>query len=89
MPGAYKEIKDTSLTAQFMIESNEKSFKLFGDEDTYILAWTTTPWTLPANNGLAVGKKIDYVLIETFNKYSKKKVRVVLAKECITKFFSR
>ena len=88
MPGAYKEIKDTSLTAQFMIESNEKSFKLFGDEDTYILAWTTTPWTLPANNGLAVGKKIDYVLIETFNKYSKKKVRVVLAKECITKFFS-
>ena len=88
MPGAYKEIKDTSLTAQFKIDQNEKSIKLFGKEDTYILAWTTTPWTLPANNGLAVGKKIDYVLIETFNKYSKKKIRVVLAKECVGKFFS-
>ncbi len=88
MPGAYKEIKDTSLTAQFMIEKNEKSIKLFGEEVTYILAWTTTPWTLPANNGLAVGNKIDYVLIETYNKYSRKKVRVVLAKECINKFFS-
>ena len=82
------EIKDTSLTAQFKIDQNEKSIKLFGKEDTYILAWTTTPWTLPANNGLAVGKKIDYVLIETFNKYSKKKIRVVLAKECVGKFFS-
>ena len=88
MPGAYKEIKDTSLTAQFMIKPNGKSIKLFGKEETFILAWTTTPWTLPANNGLAVGKKIDYVLIETFNKYSKKKVRVVLAKNCINKFFS-
>jgi len=88
MPGAYKEIKDTSLTAQFMIKPNGKSLKLFGKEETFILAWTTTPWTLPANNGLAVGKKIDYVLIETFNKYSKKKVRVVLAKNCINKFFS-
>ena len=88
MPGAYKEIKDTSLTAQFKIKPNKDSIGLFGNDDIYILAWTTTPWTLPANNGLAVGKKLNYVLVETFNKYTKEKIKVILAKECINKFFS-
>ena len=87
MPGAYKNIKDTSLTAQFKIQKNKKSQNIIGDNDCYFLAWTTTPWTLPANNGLAVGEKITYSLIETFNKYTEKKINVIIAEKCIEKFF--
>ena len=87
MPGAYKTIKDTSLTAQFRISKNEKTNKIFGGKECYFLAWTTTPWTLPANNGLAVGKNIDYVQVETFNKYTEKKINVILAESCVNKFF--
>ena len=87
MPGAYKNIKDTSLTAQFKIQKNKKSQEIIGDSDCYFLAWTTTPWTLPANNGLAVGKKIKYNLIETFNKYTESKINVIIAEKCIEKFF--
>ena len=87
MPGAYKNIKDTSLTAQFKIQKNKKSQELIGDSDCYFLAWTTTPWTLPANNGLAVGEKIKYNLIETFNKYTESKINVIIAEKCIEKFF--
>ena len=87
MPGAYKDIKDTSLTAQFKIENNSKSFDIIGKNSCYFLAWTTTPWTLPANNGLAVGIKIDYVLLETFNKYTEKKINIIVAEKCIEKFF--
>ncbi len=89
MPGAYKVIKDTSLTAQFEIENNEKSASLIGDSTCYFLAWTTTPWTLPANNGLAIGRNIDYVMIETFNKYNQKKINVILAEKSIDKYFDR
>lgn len=89
MPGAYKTIKDTSLTAQFKVLKNDKSKKIFGKKDCYFLAWTTTPWTLPANNGLAVGKNIDYVLVETFNKYTEEIIQVVLAQNCINKFFDQ
>ena len=87
MPGAYKNIKDTSLTAQFKIQKNKKSQGIIGDSDCYFLAWTTTPWTLPANNGLAVGEKIKYNLIETFNKYTESKINVIIAEKCIEKFF--
>ena len=89
MPGAYKLIKDTSLVAQFRIEKNEKSKLIFDDDnDIFFLAWTTTPWTLPANNGLAVGKKINYVLLDTFNKYSGNRIKVVIAENCIEKVFN-
>ena len=87
MSGAYKNIKDTSLTAQFKIQKNKKSQEIIGDSDCYFLAWTTTPWTLPANNGLAVGEKIKYNLIETFNKYTESKINVIIAEKCIEKFF--
>ena len=87
MPGAYKNIKDTSLTAQFKIQKNKKSQEIIGDKDCYFLAWTTTPWTLPANNGLAVGEKIKYNLIETFNKYTESKINVIIAEKGIEKFF--
>ncbi|WP_259017035.1 isoleucine--tRNA ligase [Emticicia fluvialis] len=91
MPGTYKEVKDTSLTAQFKVKKSDKSDFLFeaaqGNE-VYILAWTTTPWTLPANSALTVGKNIDYVLVKTFNPYTYLPVNVVLAKVLVSKYFS-
>ncbi|MDR7131583.1 isoleucyl-tRNA synthetase [Algoriphagus sp. 4150] len=70
-PGTYKDVKDTSITAQF---------KLKGQENTYILAWTTTPWTLPANSALAIGENLDYVKVRTFNPYTYDACTVILAK---------
>ncbi|WP_337042044.1 isoleucine--tRNA ligase [Emticicia sp. 17c] len=91
MPGTYKEVKDTSLTAQFKVKESEKSaflFKAAQTDGVYILAWTTTPWTLPANSALTVGKNIDYVLVKTFNPYTYLPVNVVLAKVLVNKYFS-
>ena len=78
-PGTYKDVKDTSITAQF---------KLKGKEDTYILAWTTTPWTLPSNSALAIGENLDYVKVKTFNPYTFQPVTVILAKARINAFFN-
>jgi len=88
-PGTYKNVKDTSITAQFKLKRDVDSEFLFKGEDTgvYILAWTTTPWTLPANCALAVGEKIDYVKIRTFNQYTYQPVSVVLAKDLVSKYF--
>jgi isoleucyl-tRNA synthetase len=79
-PGCYKDVKDTSVVAQFKAKQNS----LF-PENTFFLAWTTTPWTLPSNTALCVGPKIEYVLVETFNQYTFEKVNVVLAKNLIGK----
>jgi isoleucyl-tRNA synthetase len=90
-PGTYKDVKDTTIVAQFKVVRDEKSEKLFangGEGNTYILAWTTTPWTLPANTGLAVGKNIPYVLVSTFNPYTAAPIRVVLAKALVNRYFS-
>ena len=70
-PGCYREVKDTSITGQF---------KLKGQTNTYILAWTTTPWTLPSNSALAIGENLDYVKVRTFNPYTHLPVDVILAK---------
>ncbi len=78
-PGCYRDIKDTSVTAQFKIK---------GKEDEYFLAWTTTPWTLPSNSALAVGEKLDYVKVATFNPYTFKPVKVILAKARMTSYFN-
>ena len=78
-PGAYRDIKDTSVTAQFRIE---------GKEDEFFLAWTTTPWTLPANTALAVGKNITYVKVETFNPYTYLPIKVIIAKDLLGKYFN-
>lgn len=77
-PGCYKMVKDTSIVAQFKIE---------GTENDYFLAWTTTPWTLPANSALAVGENILYTKVKTFNPYTGKLINVVLAKDAITRYF--
>lgn len=90
MPGTYKDVKDTTIVAMFKVKHAEKSAFLFesAEEDLRILAWTTTPWTLPANCGLTVGEKIDYVKIKTFNPYTYAPVSVVLAKALVGKYFS-
>lgn len=90
-PGTYKDVRDTSLTAQFKVVKNEKSAFLLdaaGDENVYFLAWTTTPWTLPANSALTVGKGIEYAMIKTFNPYTYLPVNVILAKDLIGKYFT-
>ena len=90
MPGAYQDVKDTSAVAQFKIVRNEKSEMLFdgkAEGDVYFIAWTTTPWTLPSNVGLAVGAKIDYVRVRTYNPYTKIPVNIILAKELVSKWF--
>jgi isoleucyl-tRNA synthetase len=90
-PGTYKDVKDTTIVAQFKVVRDAVSEKLFaggGEGNTYILAWTTTPWTLPANTGLAVGKNIPYVLVSTFNSYTAAPIRVVLAKALVSRYFS-
>lgn len=91
-PGTYKMLKDTSIVAEFRIK-NDQVHPLMPvlfdqeEEDTAILAWTTTPWTLPSNCALAVGIAIDYVKVKTFNPYTFVPVSVVLAKELVTKYF--
>lgn len=89
-PGCYKEVKDTSIVAQFKVIKDSHSEFLFTKPtgDVFILAWTTTPWTLPSNTALAVGEKISYVQVNTFNTYTHKPVSVVLAKELVGKYFS-
>ena len=88
--GTYQNIKDTSVVAQFKVKPTQQSAFLFDqeEEDVRILAWTTTPWTLPSNCALAVGDKIHYVKISTFNPYTYQPVSVILAKELIIKFFT-
>jgi isoleucyl-tRNA synthetase len=88
-PGCYKEVKDTSVVAQFKLIQDAKFENVFAaNEDVCVLAWTTTPWTLPSNTALAVGEKIKYVQVNTFNPYTFKAVSVVLANDLVGKYFS-
>jgi len=88
-PGCYRDVKDVTAVAQFKVIKNEKSDFLFENlhGDLFFLAWTTTPWTLPSNTALAVGKKIEYVKVKTFNQYTHQPITVVLAKDLFAKFF--
>ncbi|MFT6808406.1 MAG: isoleucyl-tRNA synthetase [Saprospiraceae bacterium] len=90
MPGAYKDVSDTSAVAQFELIENEASAFLFDGNrkgGLYVIAWTTTPWTLPSNLGLAVGKGINYVKVATYNPYTKLPINILLAKELLGKWF--
>lgn len=91
-PGTYREVKDTSAVAQFKAveDSKFKIQKLVSheiDTDLFFLAWTTTPWTLPSNTALAVGEKVDYVLVRTFNPYTHLPVTLILADALMGKYF--
>ena len=89
-PGCYRDVKDVTAVAQFKVQKSEKSNFLFENlhGDLFFLAWTTTPWTLPSNTALAVGKKIEYVKVQTFNQYTHQPITVILAKNLLAKFFS-
>lgn len=88
-PGTYQDVTDTTIVAQFKVKKESSElFKDF-DGDTYFLAWTTTPWTLPSNTALTVGPKIDYVVVETFNQYTFEPVRVILGKPLVSKQFTK
>ena len=82
-PGCYQDVTDTTVVAQFKANTNDVL-----PENTYLLAWTTTPWTLPSNTALCVGPKIEYVLVKTFNQYTGDSVNLVLAKALIGKQLS-
>ena len=88
-PGCYKDVKDTSAVAMFKIVEDEKSAFLFdGEQEISFIAWTTTPWTLPSNTALAVGKKINYVKVNTFNSYNNNPITIVMAKDLLHKYFT-
>jgi isoleucyl-tRNA synthetase len=88
-PGTYQDVTDTTAVAQFKAIKNTLPKLLQEVEgEIYFLAWTTTPWTLPSNTALTVGKKIDYVLVKSFNQYTFEPINVILAKSLIGKQFS-
>jgi isoleucyl-tRNA synthetase len=95
-PGCYRDVKDRTATVQFKVSPFEggaqRAVDVLSDlakkENLFILAWTTTPWTLPSNTALAVGKDIDYVFVESFNPFSGTHQTVVLAKDLVNKYFS-
>jgi isoleucyl-tRNA synthetase len=89
LPGAYKIVKDLTVTTQFKVVRNADSEFLFKDAfgDVFFLAWTTTPWTLPSNTALAVGKNIEYVRVKSYNPYTNLPITVILAKDLVNNFF--
>jgi isoleucyl-tRNA synthetase len=93
-PGTYQMLKDTTIVAEFRIRKDQvhplmNTIFEYEEEDTAIIAWTTTPWTLPGNSALIVGKNIDYVKVHTFNAYTHLPVSVILAKELVGNFFKQ
>ena len=86
-PGCYRDVKDTTVVAQFRIKNPKPEMTQWGTP--YFLAWTTTPWTLPSNTALCVGPKIDYVAVQTYNGYTGEKITVVLAKALLYNHFNK
>lgn len=83
-PGCYRDVKDTTVTAQFAILDPKPEMTKWGKP--YFLAWTTTPWTLPSNTALCVGPSFDYVAVETFNPYNGEPMTAVLAQQCLSAY---
>ena len=88
-PGCYQDVTDTTVTAQFETLIETLPPQLQDETPLHILAWTTTPWTLPSNTALTVGPSIDYVVVSTFNRYTHLPIRVLLAKDLIPKVFTK
>jgi isoleucyl-tRNA synthetase len=87
-PGTYKDVKDMTAVAMFKaVNSPESILHNLDKGDVYFLAWTTTPWTLPSNTALAVGEKITYVVVSTYNQYSHLPCTIVIAKDLMGKYF--
>lgn len=94
-PGTYRDVSDTTIVAQFKVKKLSKALETkFSNlksqfKNLSILAWTTTPWTLPSNTALTVGANIDYVVIKTFNQYTFEPIEVILAKDLVSKQFGK
>ena len=88
-PGTYRDVTDTTIVAQFKVKKDSSELFNDVDGDVHILAWTTTPWTLPSNTALAVGRDIEYVVVKTFNQYTFEPVTVVLARVLLEKNFGK
>ena len=85
-PGCYRDVKDTTVTAQFLLK-DAAPFAAQEGLKTYILAWTTTPWTLPSNTALCVGPKIDYVALKGNNPYTGEEAIYILAESRLSAYF--
>ena len=90
-PGCYRDVKDTTCTAQFRIIRDGRSEFLFDDVqgELFFLAWTTTPWTLPSNTALCVGPSIEYVRVKCRNPYTDAEQTVVMAKDLVPAYFTK
>lgn len=88
-PGCYKDVKDTTVVSLFKVKKDSNSEKVYEgtSSDLYMMAWTTTPWTLPSNTALAVGPTIKYVKVDTFNPYSGSRINVILCKDRVPAYF--
>ena len=87
-PGTYQDVTDTTVVAQFKANAESLPDFLQNEGDVHFLAWTTTPWTLPSNTALTVGSKIEYVLVETYNQYTFRPIKVILAKKLVNYQFA-
>lgn len=89
-PDTYQDVTDTTCVAQFKAIKNQHSAFIYDEnkvEEFHFIAWTTTPWTLPSNTALALGKNIEYVLVKTFNPYTFLPINIILAKDLMSKWF--
>lgn len=85
-PGCYKDVKDTTCTAQFKILNPKEEMGQFGE--AFFLAWTTTPWTLPSNTALCVGPNITYVAVQSYNPYTGMPMTAVMAQDLLASYFN-
>ena len=91
-PGCYRDVSDTTVVAQFKVKAlAAAASKALGNPTApiHILAWTTTPWTLPSNTALAVGKEIEYVLVKTYNQYTFEPITIIIGKPLLAKQFGK
>lgn len=92
MPGCYRNVKDNTVVAQFKVKKQIFTISALAEaqkqDNLFLLAWTTTPWTLPSNTALTVGPKIKYVLVKTYNQYTNEPIQVILAENLVSKVFS-
>ena len=86
-PGCYRDVKDTTVTAQFTVTDTNLNIPNAQNTPTYVLAWTTTPWTLPSNTALCVGPKIDYVAVKGINPYTDEQAIYILAEARLSAYF--
>ncbi|MBQ5714318.1 MAG: isoleucine--tRNA ligase [Bacteroidaceae bacterium] len=86
-PGCYRDVKDTTVTAQFKVTDTNLNIPNVQNTPIYVLAWTTTPWTLPSNTALCVGPKIDYVAVKGTNPYTDEQAIYILAEARLSAYF--